>query len=131
MAKRKLLDVVELAHNWSSNGPMKGDKGAIVDIYDDDKFEVEFVNDDGSTEALLTLLEKDLKPAKTPTWLAFVLPWLLLSVAICPVVYFFLSLVELWKIEQAWPWVVFDCYLILAVAFGFNSAKRILGLEAR
>ena len=50
------LDVVALSHNLPEHGLKQGDRGAIVHVYPNSQtFEVEFVNPDGSTQALLTL----------------------------------------------------------------------------
>lgn len=50
------LDVVALTHNLPEHGLKQGDRGAIIHIYPNGQtFEVEFVNPDGTTQALLTL----------------------------------------------------------------------------
>jgi len=50
------LDVVVLTHNLPEHGLKQGDRGAIVHVYPNSQtFEVEFVNPDGSTQALLTI----------------------------------------------------------------------------
>ena len=50
------LDVVALSHNLPEHGLKQGDRGAIVHVYPNGQtFEVEFVNPNGSTQALLTL----------------------------------------------------------------------------
>ncbi len=52
-----LLDTVIAAANFPEHRVLAGDLGAIVEIYSAPSlaYEVEFVNPDGSTRALLTL----------------------------------------------------------------------------
>ena len=52
-----LLDTVIAAANFPEHKVLAGDLGAIVEIYTTPSlaYEVEFVNPDGSTRALLTL----------------------------------------------------------------------------
>jgi hypothetical protein len=52
-----LLDTVIATVNMPDHRVLAGDLGAIVEIYDQPHlaYEVEFVNPDGSTRALLTL----------------------------------------------------------------------------
>ena len=44
------------------HGLLKGDLGAIVEIYEPSDLEVEFVMADGTTGALVTLHESDVRP---------------------------------------------------------------------
>lgn len=54
------LDIVTLAHDIKDSGLKKGDKGAVVHIYNGGKaVEVEFVTTEGETRALLTLKPSD------------------------------------------------------------------------
>jgi hypothetical protein len=52
-----LLDTVIAATNFPEYKVLAGDLGAVVEVYDAPSlaYEVEFVNPDGSTRALLTL----------------------------------------------------------------------------
>ena len=58
----KLLDTVVLARDLPSYGLRAGDLGAVVEVYEADSFEVEFVTASGRTGALVTLSKKDLRP---------------------------------------------------------------------
>ena len=51
----ELLDTVVLKQGLPSYGLKKGDIGAVVEIYDPDGIEVEFVTGSGRTQALVTL----------------------------------------------------------------------------
>jgi len=53
--EHKLLGTVALAHDLPEEGLRAGDLGAIVEIYEPDGLEVEFVTASGLTEALVTL----------------------------------------------------------------------------
>ena len=57
--KFKLLETVVL--NRDLPDLKKGDLGAIVQLYEPDGLEVEFVSAAGTTEALLTLKETDVR----------------------------------------------------------------------
>lgn len=57
------LDTVALTHDIPEQSLKQGDLGAIVHCYTDDAaFEVEFVDLDGDTTALLTLTQADIQP---------------------------------------------------------------------
>jgi Domain of unknown function (DUF4926) len=58
----RLLDTVALMHDISTEGLRMGDRGAIVEIYSEDAYEVEFIDGSGRTRALLTLTKKDIRP---------------------------------------------------------------------
>jgi hypothetical protein len=60
--KFSLLDTVVLDRDVPEQGLRKGDLGAVVQIYEPDAVEVEFVGASGKTEALLTLQETDVRP---------------------------------------------------------------------
>lgn len=67
-----LLDTVIAAANFPEHNVLAGDWGAIVEIYTTPSlaYEVEFVNPDGSTRALLTLAPsqvRQLSPADVLT----------------------------------------------------------------
>ena len=57
----KTLDTVVLDRDVPEYGLKKGDLGAVVQVYEPDGLEVEFVTAAGRTEALVTLNEKDLR----------------------------------------------------------------------
>jgi Domain of unknown function (DUF4926) len=55
------LDTVALTHDIQEYDLKQGDRGAVVHCYgDSEAFEVEFVDDDGQTTALLTLTSADI-----------------------------------------------------------------------
>ena len=59
----KALDIVILKHEIQEYGLKKGALGTIVEIYGDgDSYEVEFIDKNGKTNALLTLNSSDISP---------------------------------------------------------------------
>lgn len=56
------LDVVVLENNLPGHGLRRGDLGAVVEVYEPEGVEVEFVTASGKTEALLTLNVADIRP---------------------------------------------------------------------
>ena len=58
----KTLDTVVLDRDIPSHGLRKGDLGAIVQVYEPEGLEVEFVTVAGKTEALVTLSIDDVRP---------------------------------------------------------------------
>ncbi len=62
--KYKLLDTVVLARGLPEYGLRNGDLGAIVEIYEPDGLEVEFVTASGKTQALVTLKVNDVRPVQ-------------------------------------------------------------------
>jgi hypothetical protein len=57
------LDTVVLTRDMNQQGLKKGDIGAVVYVAPQGKsFEVEFVSGDGTTIAVLTLTEGDIRP---------------------------------------------------------------------
>ena len=57
------LDTVVLVHDLEAYGLTHGDVGAVVHCYKDGiTFEVEFVTGEGSTIAVLTLSQQDIRP---------------------------------------------------------------------
>ena len=56
------LDIVVLERDLSAHGLKRGDLGAVVEIYEPDGVEVEFVTASGKTEALVTLNIADIRP---------------------------------------------------------------------
>lgn len=53
--KIKLLDTVVLEIDITSHGLQRGDVGTVVEIYEPDGLEVEFITGSAKTQALLTL----------------------------------------------------------------------------
>jgi hypothetical protein len=57
----KTLDTVVLDRDVPEFGLKKGDLGAVVQVYEPDGREVEFVTAAGRTQALVTLNQKDVR----------------------------------------------------------------------
>ncbi len=57
----KPLDVVVLQRDYPSHGLKRGDLGAVVEVYEPDGLEVEFLTASGRTEALVTLKATDVR----------------------------------------------------------------------
>ena len=57
----KQLDTVVLDRDLPAHGLRRGDLGAVVEVYEPDGLEVEFVTASGKTEALLTLNAADVR----------------------------------------------------------------------
>ncbi len=62
--KYKLLDTVVLERNLPEHGLHTGDLGAVVEVYEPDGLEVEFVTASGKTQALVTLNVNDVRPVQ-------------------------------------------------------------------
>jgi uncharacterized protein DUF4926 len=60
----KALDTVVLNRDLPEHGLRKGDLGAIVQVYEPDGLEIEFVTASGKTQALVTLTVKDVRPVQ-------------------------------------------------------------------
>jgi hypothetical protein len=60
--KFKELEKVVLVRDLPQQGLRKGDLGAVVQFYEPDGLEVEFVSASGRTEALVTLEDTDVRP---------------------------------------------------------------------
>ena len=58
----RALDIVVLEKDLPAHGLKRGDLGAVVEIYEPDGVEVEFVTASGKTEALVTLNIADIRP---------------------------------------------------------------------
>ncbi len=58
----RLLDTVVLARDLPEYGLRKGDLGAVVEVYDAEAIEVEFVRASGKTQAVVTLMIDDVRP---------------------------------------------------------------------
>jgi hypothetical protein len=59
--KFHLLDTVVLDKDIASHGLKKGDLGAVVEVYEPDGVDVEFVTASGKTQALVTLNVADVR----------------------------------------------------------------------
>ena len=59
----KLLDLVVLVCDAPEHKLRAGDLGTIVEIYDEDSVEVEFLRASGEAKAVVTLPIGDLRPA--------------------------------------------------------------------
>ena len=57
----KELDTVVLDRDVPEHGLRRGDLGAVVQVYEPDGLEVEFVTASGRTQALVTLRERDVR----------------------------------------------------------------------
>jgi hypothetical protein len=62
--KYKLLDTVVLDRDLPQHGLRAGDLGAVVEVYEPDGLEVEFVTASGKTQALVTLNVNDVRPVQ-------------------------------------------------------------------
>lgn len=56
----QLYEVIALTEDLPQHGLMRGQAGTIVEQYSPDAFEVEFVDNDGHTYALVTLKSRQL-----------------------------------------------------------------------
>ncbi len=57
----KILDMVVLTRDISESGLVKGDLGAVTEVYAPDGLEVEFVTASGKTLAVITLKSSDVR----------------------------------------------------------------------
>lgn len=64
------LDTVILERDLPEHGLKRGDIGAVVQVYEPDGLEVEFVTASGRTEAVLTLTVDDVRAATDEDLLA-------------------------------------------------------------
>lgn len=61
----KTLDIILLEHPIEENNLKEGDVGTIVEVYgNNEAYEVEFVNENGETKALITLNPSDIISSK-------------------------------------------------------------------
>ena len=58
----QVLDTIVLDCDLPEHALRKGDLGAVVEVYEPDGLEVEFVTASGRTAALLTLNTRDVRP---------------------------------------------------------------------
>ncbi len=66
----KIFDTVVLERDLTAHGLKKGDIGAVVELYEPDGIEVEFVMGSGKTQALVTLRLQDVRSIKDSEILA-------------------------------------------------------------
>jgi hypothetical protein len=57
----RLLDTIVLDRDLPDQGLKHGDIGAVVELYEPDGLEVEFVKGSGKTQALVTLKKTDVR----------------------------------------------------------------------
>lgn len=62
MMRYEVLDTVVLARDLPAHHLRAGDLGSIVEVYEPDGVEVEFVTASGKTGALVTLTTDDVRP---------------------------------------------------------------------
>ena len=62
--KYKVLDTVVLDRDLPKQGLRSGDLGAIVQVYEPDGLDIEFVTASGKTQALVTLKIGDIRPVQ-------------------------------------------------------------------
>lgn len=60
----ELLDTVVLNRDVKEHGLRRGDLGTVVEVYEPDGLEVEFVTGSGRTQAVLTLSAGDVRPVE-------------------------------------------------------------------
>jgi hypothetical protein len=60
----RFLDTVVLDRDLPEHGLRNGDLGAVVQLYEPDGLEVEFVTASGKTQALVTLNVNDVRPVQ-------------------------------------------------------------------
>jgi hypothetical protein len=60
----KLLDTVVLDRDLPQHGLRSGDLGAVVEVYEPEGLDVEFVTASGKTQALVTLNVNDVRPVQ-------------------------------------------------------------------
>jgi len=68
--KVKVLDTVVLEKHLPDYGLMKGDIGAVVEVYEPSGVEVEFVTGAGTTQAVVTLEAKGVRAVRATEILA-------------------------------------------------------------
>ena len=70
MMRFKTLECVVLARDIPEEGLRAGDLGTVVETYDPDGLEVEFVTATGDTKAVVTLTSSDVRKAASTDVLA-------------------------------------------------------------
>ena len=63
--KYRLLDCVVLLHDLPASALRAGDLGTVVEIYEPDGLEVEFVKASGDTLAVVTISEDEVRPVES------------------------------------------------------------------
>jgi hypothetical protein len=58
----RVLDTIVLDRDMPEHGLRAGDLGAVVEVYEPDGLEVEFVTASGRTAALVSLSTRDVRP---------------------------------------------------------------------
>jgi len=58
----QVLDTVVLERDLAEHRLRKGDLGSVVEVYEPDGLEVEFVTASGRSAALVTLNDRDVRP---------------------------------------------------------------------
>ena len=66
----KELDTVVLKHDLPEHDLRSGDLGAVVQVYEPDGLEVEFVTAAGRTQALVTLRQSDVRAVRNEDLIA-------------------------------------------------------------
>ena len=62
--KYKVLDTVVLDRDLPEHGLRSGDLGAILQVYEPDSLDIEFVTASGKKQALVTLKVGDVRPVQ-------------------------------------------------------------------
>jgi hypothetical protein len=58
----RVLDTIVLDRDLAEHGLRKGDLGSVVEVYEPDGLEIEFVPASGRSAALVTLNGRDVRP---------------------------------------------------------------------
>jgi len=58
----ELLDTIVLKKDLPEHGLKQGDVGTVVELYQPDGLEIEFVTGSGKTQALLSMKNSDVRP---------------------------------------------------------------------
>jgi hypothetical protein len=66
----KVLDTVVLDRDLPEYGLRSGDLGAVVQVYEPDGLDIEFVTASGKTQALVTLKVRDVRPVQNSDLIA-------------------------------------------------------------
>jgi hypothetical protein len=62
--KYKLLDTIVLLKDLPEHELCSGDLGAVIEVYEPDGIEVEFITASGKTQALVTPKDHDVRPVE-------------------------------------------------------------------
>lgn len=66
----KLFEQVVLRHDLPEHGLRAGDVGTVVETYEPDGLEVEFMSASGETQAIVTLSETDVRKGRSDDMLS-------------------------------------------------------------